>query len=306
LTTVAGIFSAQFHKFTPLFQNLTMSAVAEPRQYGNTFGFVAWRGASTVMSAPHAHNDIEINYCSSELVYSSGGKATTLPADTPCAFWGAKPHQLIQIGEGHPMAWVTIPLALFMSWGLPEMVKDGLLRGAVLVGSTETPSGEWARQFDRWAGDLHRGQVLTRRAAELEVEGLMYRMSRGSWVQATPASARSSIDLDRAARMATFIAEHSGEDIRVGDVARVVHLHPNRAAGIFRAVFGTSATTYLGQFRVAEAQRFLLTTDLSSAAIATQAGFQSLSSFHETFAKICGTTPMRWRRLHAEQALGTR
>lgn len=142
-----------------------MSSVPEPRQHGNTFGFVAWRGASTVMSAPHAHNDIEINYCSSELVYSSGGKVTTLPAGTPCAFWGAKPHQLIQIDDGHLMAFVTVPLARFMSWGLPEAVKDGLLRGAVLVGSADTPSGELAPQFDRWTHDLFRSRPLNRRAA---------------------------------------------------------------------------------------------------------------------------------------------
>lgn len=251
------------------------------------------------MSAPHAHNDIEINYCSSELVYSSGGRVTTLPAGTPCAFWGAKPHQLIQIDQGHLMAFVTVPLARFMSWGLPETVKDRLLRGTVLVGSPESDAGDSARQFDRWASDLARTHPLTRRAAELEVEALLYRMSQGSWVETTPASTPSSIDLDRAARMATFIAEHSGEDIRLGDVARAVHLHPNRASSIFRVVFGSSVNTYLGQFRVAEAQRFLLTTDLNSAAIAAEAGFQSLSAYHETFAAICGTTPTRWRKLHA-------
>ena len=96
--------------------------------------------------------------------------------------------------------------------------------------------------------------------------------------------------------MATFISEHSNEDIRVADVARAVHLHPNRASSTFRAVFGSSVTTYLGQFRVAEAQRLLLTTDLSSAAVAARSGFQSLSAFHETFAKICGTAPTQWRR----------
>lgn len=275
-----------------------MSDRAEPRQHGNTFGFVAWRGASTVMSAPHAHNDIEINYCSSALVYASAGRVTTLPADTPCAFWGAKPHQLLQIDDGHLMSFATVPLALFMSWGLPETVKDGLLRGAVLVGPADARSGEWAPQFDRWTGDLSLSHLVTRRAAELEVEALMHRMSRGSWLETAPARARSSVDLDRAARMATFIAENSTHDIHVADVARVVHLHPNRAASIFRAVFGASVTAYLGQIRVAEAQRLLLTTDLNSAAVATTAGFQSLSSFHETFAKICGTTPTQWRRLH--------
>lgn len=133
----------------------------------------------------------------------------------------------------------------------------------------------------------------------------MHRMSPGIWLETAPARARSSIDLDRAAQMATFIAEHSSEDIRVRDVARAVHLHPNRAASTFRAVFGSSVTTYIGQFRVAEAQRLLLTTTLNSAAIATKAGFQSPSSYHETFAKICGTTPTRWRRLHAEPGPGS-
>jgi AraC-like DNA-binding protein len=278
-----------------------MSRVPEPRQHGNTFGFVAWRGASTVMSAPHAHNDVEINYCSSELVYSSAGKVTTLPADTPCVFWGAKPHQLIQIDEGHLMAFVTIPLARFISWGLPNTVVDHLLRGTVLVGSPDSRGGELAPAFERWAEDLSEPQPLARRAAELEVEALVYRMARGSWVETESANARSSIDLDRAARMATFIAEHLAEEIRIGDVARAVHLHPNRAAIIFRGVFGSSVNTYLGQIRVAEVQRLLLTTDLTSAAIAARAGFQSLSSYHETFAKICGTTPTRWRRLHADQ-----
>ena len=171
-----------------------MSLSSEPRQHGNTFGFVAWRGASTVMSAPHAHNDVEINYCSSELVYSSAGKVTTLPAGTPCAFWGAKPHQLIQIDEGHLMAFVTVPLARFMSWGVPSAVVDNLLRGTVLVGSPDSVADELAPLFERWADDLSQTQHLTRRAAELEVEALIYRMSQGSWVET---SLRNRAVLDR-------------------------------------------------------------------------------------------------------------
>ena len=174
-----------------------------------------------VMTAPHAHNDIEVNYSTSELVYSSAGKTTTLPPGTPCAFWGAKPHQLIQIDEGHLMAFVTIPLARFMSWGLPESVADWLLRGTVLLGSPESTPGELAPDFDRWMRELVRTKRMERRAAELEVEALLWRMAGGSWVETMPAHARSSIELERASRMATFIAEHAHEDIRVADVARL-------------------------------------------------------------------------------------
>jgi AraC-like DNA-binding protein len=98
--------------------------------------------------------------------------------------------------------------------------------------------------------------------------------------------------------MAAFIAENSTADIRLADVARAIHLHENRASSLFRQVFGSSVTDYLGQFRVAEAQRLLLTTDLTSAAVAASAGFQSLSSYHETFVRVCGTTPTRWRDGH--------
>src|SRR5690349_13459237 len=138
-----------------------------------------------------------------------------------------------------------------MSWGPPNTVVDGLLRGTVLVGSPDSVPDERAPLFDRWARDLAQRQPVTRRAAELEVEALMYRMSGGTWVETALANARSSIDLDRAAGMAAFITDHAAEDIRIVDVARAVHLHPNRASSIFRGVFGSSVNTYLGQFRVA-------------------------------------------------------
>lgn len=278
-----------------------MSRPPEPRQRGNTFGFSAWRGYSRVMSAPHAHNDIEINYCSGPIVYASAGKESTLPADTPCAFWGAKPHQLVQIDDGAQLAFVTVPLGTFMSWGIPATIKGGLLQGTVLVGPTGWEPGVLAAMFERWSVDLGTGETSASRPVELEVEALLYRMSRGHWAEAASPADRSSRDLDRAGRMATFMAEQADRDIRVDDVASTVHLQPNRAASIFHAVFGVSVKQYLGQLRVAEAQRLLLTTELSSSAVAAKAGFQSLSSYHETFTRTCGMSPMRWRLLHRDQ-----
>ena len=196
VTKVVTNFPSWFRRCIALFQKVTMSLMTEPQQQGNTFGFVAWHGASTVMSAPHAHNDIEVNYSTSELVYSSAGKTTTLPAGTPCAFWGAKPHQLIQIDEGHLMAFVTIPLARFMSWGVPENVKDRLLRGTVLIGSAESVPGELGPGFDRWMRELAQTQRGERRAAELEVEALLWRMADGQ-LGGDDARTRSVVDRPR-------------------------------------------------------------------------------------------------------------
>lgn len=100
--------------------------------------------------------------------------------------------------------------------------------------------------------------------------------------------------------MATYIAERSMLDIRAADISGTVHLNPNRAAPIFRSVFGVGPTTYLGQLRVAEAQRLLLTTDLISCMIAQQSGFQSLSTFHQVFSRTCNMTPTQWRGIHMD------
>lgn len=246
-----------------------------------------------MMPAPHAHNDIEINVCPQELVYASGGRTTVFPAGAPCAFWGARPHQLIQAGS--EFAFVTIPLAQFLSWSVHEQLADGLLQGALLVGPPSTDGLPLLEVVERWARDLASPTAETHRAVELEVEAMLHRMSAGTWTSTVPTTDRSSRDVDRASRMALFIAEHATEDIRLGDVARAIPLHENRASALFRAVFGSSVGDYLAQFRVAEAQRLLLTTDLTSAAVAARAGFQSLSSYHETFARVAGATPSRWR-----------
>jgi AraC-like DNA-binding protein len=270
---------------------------AEPRQTGNSFGFSAWRGTSTVMAAPHAHNDIEINFCGSALTYDSGGLTSTLPAGVPFAFWGAKPHQLVDIDQTRPLAFVTIPLARFMGWGIPLTTKNRLLQGDILIGSHLSTDG-LEPLWNRWADELHLGGDQQVRASALEIEALLVRMALGEWAAVTRHPDRSSLTLKRAADMATYISANARTPLRASEIARTVHLHPNRAAAIFRDVFGVSIARYIGHYRVAEAQRLLLTTDLGSAAVGVEAGFQSVSSYHETFFAVCGMSPARWRQRH--------
>ena len=301
------VFPQKFRYLTIGFQKITIEPIPEPRQAGNTFGFTVWHGSPTLMTAPHAHNDVEVNICSGELVYTSAGRITVIPAGTPCAFWGAKPHQLIHVQPGARFAFATVPLAQFTSWSVREPLGEGLLHGRLLLGEPldDTDARRLLDRFEQWGADLARPRPLLHRAVELELQGLILRMVEGTWTETLPASGRASRDLDRASQMAAFIAENATADIRLADVARAIHLHENRASSLFRQVFGSSVTDYLGQFRVAEAQRLLLTTDLTSAAVAASAGFQSLSSYHETFVRVCGTTPTRWRDGHRRAPTGS-
>ncbi|MFE1646092.1 helix-turn-helix domain-containing protein [Microbacterium sp. P01] len=271
-----------------------MGLWSPPSLSGNTFGFAVWRGTTVAMTAPHAHNDIEINFCAAPVTYDAAGRTSILPAGVPSAFWGATPHQLVDIPPDVPLAYATIPLARFLSWRVPADAKDRLLGGEILRGR-DAFDGLGSR-FERWSEDLRAASENARRATALEIEALVIRMSDGDFSEARAGSSRSSQDLRRAADMATFVAANFAGDIRVPDVARAVHLHPHRAAAAFRGVFGISITSYVQRYRVAEAQRLLLTTDLPSGAVGTRVGFQSTSSYHAAFAAVTGISPASWRR----------
>jgi AraC-like DNA-binding protein len=52
---------------------------------------------------------------------------------------------------------------------------------------------------------------------------------------------------------------------------------------------------YLGQCRIAEAQRLLLATDATTSQIAVQAGFGSTSRLYERFSRDVGMPPAAYR-----------
>jgi AraC-like DNA-binding protein len=57
-----------------------------------------------------------------------------------------------------------------------------------------------------------------------------------------------------------------------------------------------SLLDYVIQYRIAQAQRLLLTTDDNILDIAMQTGFGSSSNFYVTFKKLCGQSPGAYRQ----------
>ena len=64
---------------------------------------------------------------------------------------------------------------------------------------------------------------------------------------------------------------------------------------LFRRTFGLSIGAYLTQYRVADAQRLLATTDARIVDVALAAGFGSLSRFYAAFGQACGRSPRAYR-----------
>ena len=97
--------------------------------------------------------------------------------------------------------------------------------------------------------------------------------------------------------MATYVAGHYTQLVRLEQVAREASLRPDYATTLFKRVCGLSVMDYVTQHRISHAKRLLLTTDSKVLDIALRSGFGSSSRFYEAFAQWCGQSPRQYRKL---------
>lgn len=105
----------------------------------------------------------------------------------------------------------------------------------------------------------------------------------------------SELDGNRISQVMTFILGQSHRDVKLQEAAEVANLSKEAFCRFFKERTGTTFTEFLNQFRIQEACKLLLETDLSISVIAFQVGFQNLSYFNRTFRKLQGITPKGFR-----------
>jgi AraC-like DNA-binding protein len=96
-------------------------------------------------------------------------------------------------------------------------------------------------------------------------------------------------------RAAKFLREHHGEPISLAHVAAEVGLSRERLSRLFHQSLGINFSEYLTQVRLATAQEQLRRTDRPITEIAYDSGFQSLSQFNRSFAKLESCSPRQFR-----------
>lgn len=188
---------------------------------------------------------------------------------------------------------MTIPLETFLSWKLPQSFTQALLFGELLIDEQSENATYNNLAFQRWHADLAGERAFI---ALMEIQALLWRLAlatRQSLIPRQPTYAH--IADNNASRIAKFIVDHYAEPLTVEAISASVGLHPNYAMQLFKRVFGLSLLEYVIQYRVAQAQRLLVTTDEYVLAIAIQAGFSSSSNFYMAFKKYCGQSPNAYR-----------
>ncbi|WP_342074940.1 AraC family transcriptional regulator [Yoonia sp. SS1-5] len=100
-------------------------------------------------------------------------------------------------------------------------------------------------------------------------------------------------------RAIEFINANLDEDISLERIALTVEISPFHFSRMFKQETGMSPYQYVIHSRVELARGLLLTGRDSIADIAIQVGFSSQSHLTESFKKIVGTTPAKFRRMAA-------
>jgi AraC-like DNA-binding protein len=260
-------------------------------------GFRVWRLRNAgVMSAPHTHPDIEVNFLfAGGFSYLHGGAITPVEADRFTVLWGGVPHQTVAPGIVGPGIWITLPLAWFLQWQLPHGLQERLLRGEIV---SARPDPADRPQLERWLEDANSRNPGRRRVLLLEMEARFHRLALATprprhRTHAGPEGA------GQIARVTRFIAEHYRDPLTVPAIAADAGLHPKYLMRVFKKQCGVSVWEYVTRLRVSHAQRLLITTDTKVVDVALESGFASVAPFYQAFRAYANQQrPLAYRRKH--------
>jgi AraC-like DNA-binding protein len=263
-------------------------------------GIRCWQEGSESTERPAGHEGIEVDLLEGSQLeyYLHRGNVVRIRPVRAAIFWAAFPHQLSQRATIGVLHRLVIPLDLFLSRGLPERLVVGVLAGRLLSADVLTRL-VIVNKFVQWEQDVGSGSLEMRRAALLEIDGWLRRLTPDlSDDVATPEFASAGPQgrsVEVVAAMCQYIVRHFRDAVYVADVARSANVHPQHAMAIFRETIGCTIVDYLTRCRVGEAQRLLVSTEATTSEVAFASGFGSISQFYERFTSTCHQTPRQYR-----------
>ncbi|MCC3377429.1 AraC family transcriptional regulator [Cohnella sp. REN36] len=98
-------------------------------------------------------------------------------------------------------------------------------------------------------------------------------------------------------RAASFLRLNYREPVTAAEIGQALSFHPVYVARCMRQRFGCSPMEYLLRYRLEQAKRLLLQTDLPVHRVARETGFQQAAYFTSCFRKFEGLTPRAYRMI---------
>lgn len=93
----------------------------------------------------------------------------------------------------------------------------------------------------------------------------------------------------------TWIAEHGGDEISLGQVAQAVNVSAKYFSEVFSRAAGMPFVEYVSRVRIEKSREMLAEPGARVSEVAFAAGFGSLSQFNRAFRKFVGQSPTQYR-----------
>ena len=132
-----------------------------------------------------------------------------------------------------------------------------------------------------------------RRAVELLLKTCMHLVSK---TEAKKPDIESEKEFSAVLPALQYILQKYREEIGVKALANECHLSVSRFGNVFKHSVGISPMAYLAEVRMAAAANLLRETDRSVMQIASDVGYDTLSSFNREFKKTYAISPLRYRK----------
>lgn len=268
----------------------------ERRHEFKPYGFTCELWTPGLMKRPDRHNEIEINYFPEDsITYFFQERKVTIPTKRLTVFWGLVPHQIVHYESVTPYFVCTIPFAQFLEWKLPSLFVDRILKGEVLIETSDEYSVYDEFLFNNWIGDIIKNNQAD--VTLLEIQARLARMAgRNLREKKKEFSLVHANEISPVEQIAVYIAQNYNHPIKVSEIGEAVGLHPDYANALFKKAFGSTLSEYVTEERISHAQRKLVTTGASITEIAFDCGFNSISRFNAAFRRINHCTPREFRK----------
>lgn len=93
-----------------------------------------------------------------------------------------------------------------------------------------------------------------------------------------------------------YISDNFNHKITITEIAHINHLSSHSLSLAFKDIVGITFKEYLLLFRITEAKKLLITTDLSIESVAEKVGYINVNNFVQIFKKKEKITPLQYRK----------
>ena len=109
-------------------------------------------------------------------------------------------------------------------------------------------------------------------------------------------------DINQLNKVGAYIEEHLFEEIRLSQLAAVIHVTPTYFSALFKRYYGMPPIEYIINKRVRHAIELIRTTNRSLTDIAMSCGFNNSTNFYKAFRRVTGRKPLVYRSDPNEQS----